>query len=148
LNITLNQQLLILSKRIPEEKERLEEAFRKRCTIKRIYQKVLDFMSSNELKSASEEYFSLALKQKERRDYDTAGVLILLGTLCLMKLELELSVVRPFFDAKFLAESFSMKLLKLLMDAKFAKDNKIFDEVWSMMKVIPLFEEEKCLLLH
>ena len=148
MNLTLNQRLLTLSKRIPEERERLEETFRKRNTLKRIYQKSLDFLTANELKHASEEYFSLAIKQKERRDYDITSVLILLGALCLVKIEMELTPVLPFFDATFLAQAFPMKLLKLLMDSQSSDESKIFDEVWKMMKVIPLFEEEKFLLLR
>ena len=149
------QQLSNLNKREPEERERLEEVHRRRNAMKRlVYRKVLELMLNKEYKPASEEYFDLAVKQTTKRDYDAASVLIVLGCLCLLRIESELSVVQSYLDKflnkigyteKIISETFTVKLIRLILDAKSIKNTAIIDEAWQLFNIIPVFEEENVL---
>ncbi len=141
-----NQKISILNKTIREEKERLMEVFRKRNTFKRIYTEILDALKLKNFESAAQGYFDIANKQLERRDYDTTSVLVFLGSLCILNLGSELTKLQDYFEGRFLQSTFSIKLLKLLLQAKTDGLQSEYLTLWSMMKAIPLFEEEKILI--
>ncbi|TFG21459.1 MAG: hypothetical protein EU530_00455 [Promethearchaeota archaeon] len=141
-----NQSISFLHKSIREEKERLEEVFLKRSTFKRQYFEILEDLSQNKHASCAHGYLELARKQLLRRDYDTTSVLVLLGTLCMLNAESDLNQVIDFFEERFLQSTFCIKLLKLLLQAKSDGLKSEYLTLWSMMKIIPVFEEERILM--
>ena len=139
------QKISILNKTIREEKERLEEVLRKRNAFKRAYLEILEALNKKDFESAAQGYITIATKQLERRDYDTTSVLVVLGSLCLLNGTIDLTQVQGFFENRFLQSTLSIKLIKLLLQAKSGGLNSEYMTLWSMMKVIPVFEEEKIL---
>ncbi len=141
-----NQSISFLHKTIREEKERLEEVFRKRTTFKRHYFEILEALNQYKYASCALGYFELARKQLVRRDYDTTSVLVLLGTLCVLNSESDLNQVNDFFEERFLQSTFCVKLLKLLLQARIDGLQNEYLTLWSMIKIIPVFDEEKILI--
>ena len=150
-----NQQLSNLNRRASEERERLEESFRKRNALKRIvYKNTLALVAAENYEEASLAYFNTAIKQTTKRDYTTASVLILLGSLCILKNSVQISQIGSFLDnfmqkigfsEKVVSETFSVKIIKLLIDAKSIGNAAMFNSAWNLLQNIPVFEEEKIL---
>jgi hypothetical protein len=117
-----------------------------------VYKKILDMVGKNDFESASKAYFDTAIKQTVKRDYDTASVLILLGSLCLLKKGNQISTIQGYlnefmgkvgFSEKVISGTFSVKILKLLMDAKTIGNSAMYTSAWNLLQHIPVFEEEK-----
>ncbi|MHA1110081.1 MAG: hypothetical protein ACTSRE_03215 [Promethearchaeota archaeon] len=148
-----NQQLTNLKLSASEQRERLRESFLKRKALRRmVYKKVLNMVVNAEYDNASKEYFSLAIKRTTQRDYDSASVLILLGALCLFKLNSPIQSIHAYlndymgrigFSKNVLSETFAVKLLNLLLEAKTIGNTAIFDSTWNLLQVISIFDEEK-----
>ncbi len=148
-----NQQLANLSQRASEERETFQELFRRRNALRRmVYRKVLEMVSKLDYENASKEYFYIAIKQTTKRDYEIASVLVLLGALSLFKNKTDESHIQLYlndfmnkigFSEKVVSETFAVKLLSLLLEAKSIGNISIFDRTWKLLDVIDIFEEEK-----
>ena len=145
-NQDYHQKISFLHKTIREEKERLGEVFHKRRTFKRNFLEIFEALNQKNYASASQGYFALANKQLQRRDYDATSVLVLLGTLCVLNSDANLGQTYEYFEGRFLQSTFSIKLLKLLLQARSDGLERVYQTLWSMMKVIPVFDEEKILI--
>ena len=141
-----NQKISILHKTIREEKERLDEVFHKRNTFKRNYIKIFEALRQEDYITSAELYFSIAKKQLNRRDYDTTSILVLLGSLCILHSNSDRTLIHEFFNERFLQSTFSIKLLKLLLQAYSDGLKSEYLTLWSMLKVIRVFEEERNLI--
>ncbi|MBN2156412.1 MAG: hypothetical protein JW776_10240 [Candidatus Lokiarchaeota archaeon] len=149
------QQLSILNKRKAEDKERLEDSFRKRNALKRlVYRNLLEALKNKEYQKAASEYFDLAINQTAKRDYDTVSVLVLLGALSLLKSSVTIDPIKSYlynflgrigFAEKVLKETFPVKLLSLYIDARAINYSSMINSAWSLLQIIPVFEEEKIL---
>jgi hypothetical protein len=49
------------------------------------------------------------------------------------------------FSEKVVSETFAIKVLKILIEAKTIENTAIYNEAWKLMAIIPVFEEEKIL---
>ena len=145
-NQDYNQQISILHKSLREEKDRLFDVFKKRETFRRTYNEVLQALAENDYATAAQIYFSKADKHLQKRDYDTTSVLALLGTICLVKSSQDFTKVQEYTEGRFLKSTFSIKVLKLLLTSKSEELKDIYEASWNLMKVIPVFDEEKPLI--
>jgi hypothetical protein len=156
LTLLIKQQLSNLHLMSSGTKDTMEDSFRTRTALKRmVYRKVLGTLSAKDFQIASDEYFELSIKRTTKGDYTTASVLILLGALCLFKLSAEIHKIEEYlnnfigkigFAEKVIKETFAVKLLKLLIDAKSIANTGIYNDAWNLIQIIPVFEEEKILL--
>ncbi|TFG14698.1 MAG: hypothetical protein EU535_03070 [Promethearchaeota archaeon] len=147
-----NQQLANLNRRASEEREKYKESFSRRNALRRmVYKKILDMVANADYVNASKEYFTLAIKQTTKRDYETASVLVLLGSMCLFKCNSQIQSIQAYlndymgrigFSKNVLSETFAVKLLNLLLEAKTIGNSAIFDSTWKLLQVISIFEEE------
>ncbi len=154
-SVLQDQQISMLRKMATAEKERLEESFNKRKALRRIaYRKVLEIVANKEFENASKEYFNTAIKKTSKRDYDTASVLILLGSLCLLKTSAQITAIQSYlnefmgkigYSEKVVSETFAVKILKLLIDARTIGNAAMIDSAWNLLQIIPVFDEEKIL---
>ncbi len=150
-----NQQYSELDRRSSEAHAQFEESFQQRSALRRMrYRKVLEMLTNENYENASKEYVDLAMKHTHKRDYDTASVLILLGSLSLFKESAQISIIQSYlnefiskigFSEKVVSETFAVKLLKLLIDTKTIGNTAIFDSAWNLLQIIPVFDEEKIL---
>jgi hypothetical protein len=149
----VSQQIVVLSQQLASMKSEFDDMLRKRELGKRTYfTEIFSDLSSDNYTSAAEKYFNLAKRMARRDDFEQAGLMIFLASLCLIKLN------RPFLEIKnqienvlnslglvkkILEETFGIKTSLLFLDALKISDPSIGSCIQSIIHKMPLLAEEQ-----
>ncbi|MHA1728833.1 MAG: hypothetical protein ACTSWY_08885 [Promethearchaeota archaeon] len=153
----LNQQYGNLNTSLGDKKTEKEKKLKERKAMLRIYYKaILEKLVECDFKGASDQYKSVANRIVRRKDYNIAGLLILLGGISLLKAEATLDDIKRYLNEflkelgttkKVISGTFEIKLFSFLLKAKSIENNSLFDKGMKMLDVLPLFDEEKKLIM-
>ncbi len=155
--IELDQRFAkIKSKTVDIRREKSDFYNKRKAMRKRYYFDVLGLLEIKEFKKAGKKYFDLAIKISKRQDYNTSSLLILLHGLSLLKAGESIQLIRDnvnnFLNSlginrKLVEDTLYILLILFLIDVKSYKMDKFLPKINEMLEILPLFEEEKELIL-
>ncbi|MHA1293605.1 MAG: hypothetical protein ACTSQJ_13180 [Promethearchaeota archaeon] len=153
--VELDQTLGILEHQMRDIKSDINDFFTKRKAMRRrYYDPIIILLKNASYKEVSSKYFDLARTLSKRKAYKTSALVLLLGGLSLLKLNespSEIKVkIKKILDSfglskKLILETFYTSLLFFLLDVKLNKLDKFIPKIKNMLKILPLFDEEKVL---
>ncbi len=156
LQVKLNQDLAILKQmRGDVLREKQDFLTRRNPMRKRYYQNVIDSLSMKSFKEAGDEYFKLAQSMANRKDLQTASLMMLLHGLCFLKgnqslytIQLNISSLLDSLglNKRLIQETFYIRCIRIILEAKINKMDKYLQQIQDLLDVLPLFEEERELI--
>lgn len=156
-NVLLDQQLSNLKKSISDLKSSVSSLIQKRQAMRRIYYNdLLDKLNNKKYDEAADQYKSIATRISQRNDYEMAGLLILFGSLCFFKKNTRIDTIKEYinsfldslgFTKKVIDETLGVKIAKFLIEASIVGNDSLIEQCWQLLKLLPLFDEEKDLIV-
>lgn len=146
----------INTKKVDIQREKSVFYLKRKAMRKRYYLDILDLLEKKEFEEAGKHYFDLAYTISKRQDYNTSSLLILLHGLSLLKAGESLQLIKDNMNSflkqlgaskKLVEETFYIQLILFLIDVKLYKLDKYLPRINTMLELLPLFEEEKELIL-
>lgn len=154
--VILDQHISNLKRSVGDIRSSSEKMLKKRQATKRIYYAdILKNLEEENFEQAANHYNSIAKRVTRRNDYALAGILILLGGLCLIKSKKPDEEIKKYlqdflkglgFTQKVINETFGVKMLKFIIESRTAKNQSMVSQGWDLLKILPLFDAEKQLI--
>jgi hypothetical protein len=156
LQIQLDQDFAVLKQMRGDIYREREDFLSKRTPMrKRYYNKIIELLRSEDFKEAGDEYFELAKNMVQRKDLQTASLMMLLHGLSFLKANQSLQIIRlnirVFLDLlglnkKLIEETFYIRCIQFIIFVKSNKLDKYLIQIQDLLDVLPIFEEEKALI--
>ncbi|MFX1377594.1 MAG: hypothetical protein ACFFA4_00740 [Promethearchaeota archaeon] len=157
LQVDLSQRYDKLQMKAADFKRDQEHMLKKRSAmIKRYYSPVLEQLKSQNYDEIAKEYLKLANKFFTKiKDFETSSLMMILHGLALLKAGEPLKLIKNNINAylnslgvnkKLVEETFYIMLIFLLIDVRLYNFGKYMTKIKEMLKILPLFEEEKTLI--
>ncbi len=156
--ILLEQNFEKLKQKQIDVKRTVNEVLKKRSALRRrYYNEILDLLNNNTFKEAANKYLHVATVLIKRKDFENAGLNLLLWGLCLfktdqslqsIKIELE-KILDPLgISKKLIKDSFYILILSFLIEANLMGDKGLYEMGIKFLggNILPLFEEEMILI--
>ncbi len=122
---------------------------------KRYYSPIIELLESKKFKAAAAEYLKLAYDFSKRKDLETSSLMILLHGLALLKEGKPIKSIKSNIsenlnslgvNKKLVEETFCIMLIMFLLDVKLYNFDIFLPKIKEMLRILPLFEEEKILI--
>ena len=156
LQIQLDQDLAALKQmRGDVYRERMDFLNKRKPMRRRYYNKIIELLDDGKFKEAGQEYFELAKSMVQRKDLQTASLMMLLHGLSLLKAQQPLqdirSDIKKFLDLlglnkKLIQETFYIRCIEFIVFVKLNKVDKYLIQIQDLLEAIPIFEEEQILV--
>jgi hypothetical protein len=123
--------------------------------IKRYYSPILESLESQNYGDAAIKYLELAKTLSKRKDLTTSSLMVLLYGLILLKVGEPSGLIKHRINSflnsiginkKLVEETFYIMLILFLLDINLYHFDKYVSKIKEMLKILPLFEEEKFLI--
>ncbi|MFW9970075.1 MAG: hypothetical protein ACFFDF_07720 [Candidatus Odinarchaeota archaeon] len=158
LQVEINQRFGKLQAKAGDAKRDQERILKKRNPmIKRYYSPILDLLKSQKFKEVAGEYLKLGNKFFSKiKDIETSSLMIALYGLALLKANETLKLIKENINSylnnlglnkKLVEDTFSIMLILLLIDIKLNNFDQFLPKIKEMLEILPLFEEEKALII-
>ncbi|MHA1104762.1 MAG: hypothetical protein ACTSPN_03475 [Promethearchaeota archaeon] len=157
LSISLAQMFASLKQKVSDIRNDKKTMLKKRKAQKRIYYNpVLSDLKAKNFKSAGEKYLDLSITFSNKKEFDTASLMILLYGLALMKAGESLIDIQKNMNSflkslrlnrKLVEDIFYIKCLQFIIQVKLNNmEKKYLPQIKKMLEYLPLFEEELILI--
>jgi len=156
LQIQLNQDLAMLKQMLGDIYRERQGFLSKRTPMrKRYYNKIIELLNQKKFKEAGEEYFELAKSMVNRKDLQTASLMMLLHGLSFLKANQSTrniqSNIKVFLDSlglnkRLIQETFYIRCIQFIIFVKLNKVDKYLIQIQDLLDALPIFEEEETLI--
>ncbi|MFW9879115.1 MAG: hypothetical protein ACFFG0_39050 [Candidatus Thorarchaeota archaeon] len=156
LQVEIDQRYGKLQTKALDAKRDQERILKKRSPMrKRYYKPILELIESRKFKEAATQYSKLAIDFSERQDLETSALMMTLHGFTLLKAGESLKVIKNNLNEylnslginkKLVQETFYIMLIMFLIDIKLHNFDNFLFKIKDILKILPLFEEEKVLI--
>lgn len=155
--VEIDQRFGKIQAKAPDAKRDKDRILEKRKPVrKRYYSHILELLESKKFKEAEAEYLKLAYNFSKRKDLETSSLMVLLHGLALLKEGEPLKSIKNNIidylnslgvNKKLVEETFYIMLFMFLIDVKLYNFDIFLPKIKEMLRILPLFEEEKILIV-